>query len=102
MAWEARGARKYYYQSRRTRDGRVRKLYRGHGALAELTASLDAAAQAERKAAAEAWKEQKRREEAVEAALKDFCCECGIFVQAALMAAGYHEHRGQWRRQRGS
>ena len=102
MAWEARGARKYYYQSRRTRDGRVRKLYRGCGALAELTASLDAAAQAERKLTVEAWKQQKWQEKAVEAGLKDFGHECEILVQAALIAAGYHEHRGQWRRRRDS
>ena len=100
MAWEARCDRRqrYYYRSYRTADGKVRKQYLGKGRVAEIAAALDELARAERKAAMAAWREQLRQEKAAEAALDDFCNECGVLLQTAMEAAGYCLHRGEWRR----
>jgi hypothetical protein len=100
MAWETRhdNRQRYYYRSRRTADGKVEKQYLGKGRTAELAAASDQKAQAERKAALAAWREQKREQDAIDAALKDFCEECSVMLEAALVAAGYYLHRGEWRR----
>jgi len=41
MAWETRGSSRYYYQSERDEDGRVKKRYIGTGEIAELVAHAD-------------------------------------------------------------
>ena len=101
MAWEERSGRRYYYRSVR-RGGRVVKEYLGTGPVAEATAQLDEEDRRRREEAAEAWKEERRRMEALEAPIEDLCDAAETLARAALVAAGYRQHnRGEWRLRRG-
>jgi hypothetical protein len=102
VAWEERGGRRYYYRSVR-RGGCVVKEYLGTGPVAEATAQLDEEDRRRRKEAAEAWKEEMRRIEALEGPIKELCDAAETLARAALVAAGYRQHnRGEWRLRRGN
>jgi hypothetical protein len=99
MGWETRKGRPYYYHKTRI-GGRVVSQYIGRGPLAEALIAFDAADRADR-----AWKghtqaearqrdqEREQRLEALRAVLRDM-------TDAALLASGYHTHKGQWRKRR--
>jgi len=103
MAWEWRGARRYYYAARRE-GRRVVKTCLGSGALGAMAAERDSQARGER--------ERQRKESAgelgrllepldaahLEAERLDRLLSSKVAV--ALAARGYHLHRGQWRRRR--
>ena len=103
MAWERRGGGLYYYRSERE-NGRVRKRYVGRGEVAELVAHADETRRAVR--------ERRRREERAELGrareLSEAGAELGAELDAAaealaraeMVAAGYHNHKGEWRRRR--
>ena len=99
MAWEKRGDGLYYYQSERV-DGRVQKRYVGRGYLAETVAQADETRRAVR--------EQRRREarghvewaREVSKTGKDLDAVAEILATAEMVAAGYHNHKGEWRRRR--
>jgi hypothetical protein len=102
LAWEERSGRRYYYRSVR-RSGCVVKEYLGTGPVAEATAQLDEEDRRRRKEAAEAWKEEMRRIEALEGPIKELCDAAETLARAALVAAGYRQHnRGEWRLRRGN
>lgn len=74
--------------------------YVGTGAVAELSAELDAIARQERDRARAAVRSERSTDRDQEAALIDFCKAIDTVTEEALCAAGYHKHRGQWRRKR--
>jgi hypothetical protein len=99
MGWKRIGNHEYFHTSRRE-GGRVVTEYDGRGELAALCARLDdvgrkkredqrAREKAEREAAAQQDREFREWYEAVE-----------TLAAAAMLAAGYHNHHGQWRRRR--
>ena len=101
MAWEQRGGRLYYYQSRRV-NGRVVKEYVGAGPGAELQANVKEADRRSERARREAEKAERERLEEFDAEVDAACEVIGLIARAALMAAGYHQHkRGEWRLRRG-
>ena len=100
MAWEERNGKLYYYQSERDETGKVRKRYVGSGEVAELIAHADATIQRVREQRREKDREELEHmqnfisqaielDEAVEAV-----------VRAHLAGAGFHRHKGEWRRGR--
>ena len=99
MGWEDRGNRSYYYRKRREGD-RVVSEYVGAGAVAELVAM---AAELEREST-----ELERRDLATEIdadlemvhAIDAACQLTRALTAAALLSAGYHTHKGQWRKRR--
>jgi hypothetical protein len=102
VAWEKRerGGR-YYTRSRRSpKDGRVLREYVGSGPLAEL------AAEADRTKRELALSERKREEaelerlEALAAPVFELSEAAEILAHAHLIAAGYHRHKGEYRRAR--
>lgn len=101
MAWE----RGYYYRVRRE-NGRVVREYVGHGWHAEIIAQLDELerenASYEKQVAADALRKEKARSDKLDINI-DALDELADFVaRAALIAAGYHQHkRGEWRKRRG-
>ena len=101
MAWEnrRRGNRRYYYRSRRV-DGRVVKEYVGRGPAAELAAEQDADARAKRDAQRTAERGHRHQHEAAVNRLAGFAEWCDMLVAGALLVAGLHNHRGEWRRRR--
>src|SRR4051812_32007159 len=98
MGWENDG--RYYTRSRRF-AGRVVREYVGGGPVGEFAARLDAERRAIRQAEARVWKEEKARLAEAEAQVAAVCARADLLASAALYAAGYHQHKRQWRRRRG-
>lgn len=99
MAWEKRGDSLYYYQSERE-GGKVRKRYIGRGELAQIIAHAG-----ETRCRVRAERKARERAELEEAGnlltMGDELYEAAeILARAQLVAAGYHRHKGEWRRRR--
>jgi hypothetical protein len=98
MGWDNRG---YYYRSRKV-NGRVKREYIGAGPGADLAAQLDAGRRADQEAARQS--EHARRQELadLDAPLDALDELVDLVARAALLAAGYRQHRrGEWRKKRG-
>jgi crotonobetainyl-CoA:carnitine CoA-transferase CaiB-like acyl-CoA transferase len=103
VAWERRerGGR-YYTRSRRSRkDGRVIREYVGTGPLAEMVAEEDRTKRELEEAKREWEKEELGRLEALAAPVLELSEAAEILAHAHLIAAGYHRHKGEYRRARG-
>jgi hypothetical protein len=99
MALIFRGKCAYYIRSIR-RDGKVTSEYIGSGRLALAAARIDAERGEARAAdAAECQRERKRLED-VDTLLAGLCSEAVALGHATLEAAGYHQHKRQWRKRR--
>jgi hypothetical protein len=97
MGWETRGGRAYYY--RKERDGsRVRSVYVGGGETARLIAQLDAMKGDEREGKRILARMERDRVEEQEADANRVCAVVETLTAAALLAAGFHTHKRQWRR----
>ncbi len=99
MGWERRGNSQYYYRKIR-RGRRVVSEYVGSGEFAILTALLDEEQRADRQEQQEA--ERRRREEAdqIDHELAQIDDKLRLLTTIMLEEAGYHRHKGQWRKQR--
>ena len=99
MGWETRGGREYYY--RKERDGsRVRSQYVGGGETARLIAQLDAMKGDEREGKRILARMERGRIEEQEAEVTRVCAVVETLRTAALLSAGFHTHKRQWRRKR--
>lgn len=100
MGWEDRGGQAYYY--RKERDGeRVVSRYVGTGYGARLIAESERALRREAKERRRARERERRRLERPLDAIRQAEEAVRLLRDAALIAAGYHTHKGQWRKQRG-
>ena len=99
MKWKIINGHRYYYRSKRV-GGKVKTTYFGAGEPASLMAQIDQFERLER--AAERWAEREKREEsdAEEKAVADWFDQVQAVADAAMVEAGFHKHRGQWRRKR--
>ena len=98
MGWE-RG--RYYTRSRKV-NGRVVREYVGAGRVAELAAELDAIKREQRRLDALALRREKDGLAALDAELKALAEATDLLARAALLAAGFRQHkRGEWRKRRG-
>ena len=105
MAWEMRqNGGFYYYRSYKT-GSTVKKEYLGRGPLAEAAAESDALAREarllQRKADDQAVQVLEETSDATEKPVRALDDLCGLLVCAELEAAGYYNHRGEWRLLRG-
>jgi len=103
VAWEKRkrGGR-YYTRSRRSpEDGRVLREYVGSGPLAEIVAEEDRTKRELAEAARKREKTELERLEALIAPVEELSEAAEILAHAHLIAAGYHRHKGEYRRARG-
>ena len=102
MAWEQRKntSRRYYYRSRRLPDGRVIKTYHGTGQRGAQAADADRRKSAERCLQLRRHRAQLEHFQHVAAPLVELCEACDVITQAALLAAGYHRRKGEWRNRR--
>ncbi len=75
--------------------------YVGTGLVGERAAAADERARAQRQAQQGAWRSECERIELASAPLEEFCEVVETFARASLLLAGYHRHRGEWRRKRG-
>lgn len=97
MGWD-KG--RYYTRSRKV-NGRVVREYIGTGEVAELAAQSDAIDRADREAERQARRAEKAELDALDASVKELDELADLLARAALLAAGYRQHkRGEWRRRR--
>jgi len=99
MGWERRGGGMYYYRKRRQGD-RVVSEYVGSGPLAELASALDELTREEQSLQRERMQQEREAIRAVDAHVEDACTVIRLLTYSALLVAGYHTHRGQWRKRR--
>jgi hypothetical protein len=97
MGWETRNGKSYYYQKRRE-GGRVRSRYVGSGEVARFVAMMDAQEKAERILEREAIRAERESHEATEARLDELGEMMETLTTGALIAAGFHTHKREWRR----
>ena len=101
MGWEQRGNNSYYYKKERE-GSRVRSVYIGVGDLANLSAELLALEQGDRRLAELRKREQIHALEALDAEIDALSDVVSTMTQATMIAAGFHQHKRQWRRKRGA
>lgn len=96
MGWD-KG--KYYTRSRKVR-GRVVREYVGGGELGEFAAELDGLVRERREIERDSWRLEKYQIEVLEKSVAEVCQMAEIVARAAMVAAGFHLHRGEWRKRR--
>jgi hypothetical protein len=103
VGWETRkrGVGSYYYRSVRSGD-RVKKEYVGGGLLGQVAAKLDETERLRREEEAAYWEAERERLEGSAAFLHELTEAAEVLVRAHLLASGFHQHKGQWRGQRGA
>lgn len=100
MAWETRNGNRYYYRKRRIGD-RVVSEYMG-GDVGGLFAMLDENEQERRQLEREARRAEQEAQHAIDKQIDEVIGLARTLADAAMIEAGYHRHKGQWRRIRGS
>jgi hypothetical protein len=100
VALERRNGNVYYYQS--VRDGeKVRKVYGGSGELARIAYEREIMNRAARQHERQESAKELEGLEALAAPALELSEAAEILVRANLIDAGYHRHKGEWRRARG-
>jgi len=97
MGWD-KG--RYYTRSRKV-NGRVVREYYGCGEVGALAAQLDAVRRQEREHQRELWRIEMEEADAFDETIGKVCQLADIVARAAMVAAGFYCHRGEWRRRRG-
>jgi hypothetical protein len=102
MAWEQRTntSGRYYYRSRRLPNGCVVKEYCGTGQRGARAAEADRLRQAEQSVERQRRHDLLEHVQRVAAPLVILCKQNNVIIEAALLAAGYHRRKGEWRKKR--
>jgi hypothetical protein len=100
MTLENRDGNLYYYRSVRDKEGCPRKVYVGAGELARIAAEADTMRRQMRDGERERGRAEVERLEALAAPLVEIDEVAEVLARAALVAGGYHRHKGEWRRGR--
>jgi len=98
MPWEKRRRKRYYYHKRRC-AGRVLSDYVGAGESADVIATLHALYREQRIAEQQQWQSERESHRAADVDIDRLGAGIRLLVAAALLAGGYHTHKGQWRSQ---
>ncbi len=97
MGWKCINGREYYYQSRR-RVGRVETIYVGPGAAGCRAARMQLVDRQKRADEKRRWQAERAESDAIEQAVSEWFDDVQRVADAAMIAAGFHKHKGQWRR----
>src|SRR4051794_21479130 len=100
MVLEKRENGQSYYYRHRWNGGKVRKEYVAAGELACLIAGLDRLDRTMRELEREREQEERKRLGVLLESVVEACEAVDILSEAALVASGYHCHRGEWRKRR--
>ena len=101
MGWETRerGTGSYYYRS--VREGnRVKNEYIGGGVHGQVAALRDELKRRQQEEETAYWNEERERFEEAAAFLEEIGGASEVLVRAHLIAHGFHNERGEWRRRR--
>ena len=96
MAWRTIGSNRYYQQTYRDIDGRVRSRYYGRGQLATTITKLDARERVRRIEARELAQAERERLLALERAIVEYFNGIDELFPAWMRLSGWHLHRGRW------
>jgi hypothetical protein len=99
MGWERRGNGLYYYHKRRV-GRRVVSEYGGHGEVAQAIEALRADDREMQAHLRGLWRQEKADDQVIERQLAETEELVRALVQGVLVTAGYHTHKGQWRKAR--
>jgi hypothetical protein len=99
MGWKTINGRRYYYKSERD-GGRVKSTYFGGGESGQLISLLELEDRAEREAECEQRQAEREEFESEEKAVAEWFDGVQAVADAAMIATGFHKHKGQWRRKR--
>ncbi|HEV3258205.1 MAG TPA: hypothetical protein VG013_15075 [Gemmataceae bacterium] len=77
------------------------RRYVGTGPAAEAEAAAIDRRRPERETATREFEEEQARLREAESYVLALCGLADLLARASLVAAGYHEHRGQWRQRHG-
>jgi hypothetical protein len=83
-------------------NGRVVRKYIGSGEHARIASESDANRRVLRKAERQQLRAGLERLEALAVPVGELCEVTEILLRGHLLAGGYHEHKGEWRRGRGA
>jgi stress response protein SCP2 len=97
MSWE----RGYYYHARKV-NGHVVKTYVGKGLDRQMMVQLARLNRDHHELLAIAGRNERQRLQELDDLLDKLTNAAEALMRASLEAAGYHQHRGQWRKKRGS
>ena len=99
MGWKTINGRRYYYKPERV-GGRVKTAYFGAGEAGTLMAQMVAFDRLDRVAEREKLREERQESDAEETAVSEWFDQVQAVADAAMIEAGFHKHKGQWRRKR--
>jgi hypothetical protein len=99
MGWKTIKGRRNYYKSERD-GGRVKTTYFGAGESGLLISLLELEDRAEREAEREKRRAEKEEFETEESAVAEWFDDVQAVADATMITAGYHKHKGKWRRKR--
>ena len=99
MGWEQRGSESYFYRKERS-AGRVRSVYVGRGEIAVLTARLDKMQREERDAQRGKERKEQQAVDSLDQSIDNLAQLTSTLTEAVLVAAGFHQHKRQWRKQK--
>jgi hypothetical protein len=97
MAWEERNGRRYYYRKRRE-GNRVVSEYMGGGFSGQLAEILDMEDRQEADYKRRELGKQKRQTAPIDNKVDEIEKYTRAITRACLLLAGYHTHKGQWRK----
>ena len=99
MGWKTIKGRRYYYKSARE-GGRVKTTYFGAGESGLLISRMEAIDREEKDELRNQRRAEREEYLAEEKAVADWFDDVEAVADAAMVAAGFHKHKGQWRRKR--
>jgi hypothetical protein len=99
MAWEDRNGSMYYYRKRRE-GNRVVSEYMGGGLSGQFAEILDMEDRQEVERKRRELNKQKRQAAPIDNKVDEIEEYTRNITQAYLLLAGYHTHKGQWRKRR--
>jgi hypothetical protein len=99
MGMEQRGSRFYYYEKRRE-GRRVVSTYIGGGALAGMAAEMSAETRQEREQQRQQERKLRYEQQQLDRQFDEQARIIATTTDQRLRLAGFHKHKGQWRKRR--
>jgi hypothetical protein len=99
MGWEERNGHYYYYDKIRE-GGRVVSKYIGKGIASKLIEATNEQNRWEREELRLERHRQRALDREIDSAIRDCSAQAKVLTEVVLLASGYHQHKGQWRRKR--